>query len=48
MTKQSHDENPKRDLDEWDAEIEAEFQRAVGQTKTAGRRKRGLGTSAAQ
>ena len=41
MTKQSHDGKPKRDLDEWDAEIEAEFQRAVQQTKTAGRRQRG-------
>ena len=41
MTKQSHDEKPKRDLDEWDAEIEAEFQRAVRQTKTASRRQRG-------
>jgi hypothetical protein len=29
-----------RDLDEWDAEIEAEFQRAVRATKAAGRRKR--------
>ena len=33
--------SPKRDLAEWDAEIEAEFQRAVRQTKAAGRRQRG-------
>jgi hypothetical protein len=31
----------KRDLDEWDAEIEADFQRAVRGAKTAGKRKRG-------
>ena len=30
-----------RDLDEWDAEIEAEFQREVAATKAAGRRKKG-------
>jgi hypothetical protein len=30
-----------RDLAEWDAEIEAEFQRAVRTTKTAGRRQKG-------
>ena len=30
-----------RDLAEWDAEIEAEFQRVVAATKTAGRKKRG-------
>ena len=30
-----------RDLADWDAEIEAEFQRAVAATKTAGRKKRG-------
>jgi hypothetical protein len=30
-----------RDLDEWDAEIEAEFQRCVAATKAAGQRKRG-------
>jgi hypothetical protein len=30
-----------RDLAEWDAEIEADFQRAVAATKAAGRRKRG-------
>jgi len=30
-----------RDLAEWDAEIEAEFQRAVAATKRAGRLKRG-------
>jgi hypothetical protein len=30
-----------RDLDEWDAEIEADFQRAVRATKKVGRRKRG-------
>jgi len=30
-----------RDLVEWDAEIEAEFRRAVAATKTTGRRKRG-------
>jgi hypothetical protein len=34
--------NPaERDLDEWDAEIEAEFQRVVAATKAAGQRKRG-------
>jgi hypothetical protein len=31
----------KRDLAEWDAEIEAEFQRAVAATKRAGRLKQG-------
>ena len=31
----------KRDLAEWDAEIEAEFQRTVRATKIAGQRKRG-------
>ena len=31
----------KRDLAEWDAEIEAEFQRAVAATKKVGQRKRG-------
>jgi hypothetical protein len=31
----------KRDLGEWDAEIEADFQRAVAATKQAGKRKRG-------
>jgi hypothetical protein len=30
-----------RDLDEWDAEIEADFRRAVAATKAVGRRKRG-------
>jgi hypothetical protein len=30
-----------RDLDEWDAEIEAEFQRVVAATKAAGQRKKG-------
>jgi hypothetical protein len=30
-----------RDLVEWDAEIEADFQRAVAATKAAGKRKRG-------
>jgi hypothetical protein len=30
-----------RDLDEWDAEIEAEFQHVVRETKAAGQRKRG-------
>jgi hypothetical protein len=30
-----------RDLDEWDAEIEADFARAVQATKKVGRRKRG-------
>jgi hypothetical protein len=30
-----------RDLDEWDAEIEAEFQRVVAGAKAAGKRKRG-------
>jgi hypothetical protein len=30
-----------RDLDEWDAEIEAMFRRAVADTKAVGRRKRG-------
>ena len=30
-----------RDLDEWDAEIEAEFQRVVAAVKSAGKRKRG-------
>jgi hypothetical protein len=30
-----------RDLDEWDAEIEADFKRAVAATRTAGRRKHG-------
>ena len=30
-----------RDLDEWDAEIEAEFQRVVRETKAAGQRKKG-------
>jgi hypothetical protein len=30
-----------RDLDEWDAEIEVDFQRAVAATKAAGRKKRG-------
>ena len=30
-----------RDLAEWDAEIEAEFQRAIAATKAAGRKKRG-------
>jgi hypothetical protein len=30
-----------RDLDEWDAEIEAEFQRAVAATKRAGHLKKG-------
>jgi hypothetical protein len=30
-----------RDLEEWDAEIEAEFQRVVRGTEAAGRRKRG-------
>jgi hypothetical protein len=30
-----------RDLKEWDAEIEADFQRAVAATKTAGKAKRG-------
>jgi hypothetical protein len=32
----------KRNLAEWDAEIEADFQRAVRATKAAGARKRGL------
>jgi hypothetical protein len=31
----------KRNLAEWDAEIEEEFQRVVAATKTAGRKKRG-------
>src|SRR4051812_25887842 len=31
----------RRDLAEWDAEIEVAFQLAVARTKTAGRRKRG-------
>ena len=31
----------RRDLDEWDAEIEEDFRRAVAATKVAGRRKRG-------
>ena len=30
-----------RSLAEWDAEIEAQFQRVIGATKAAGRRKRG-------
>jgi len=30
-----------RDLDEWDAEIEADFQRTVAATKAAGHRKKG-------
>jgi hypothetical protein len=30
-----------RNLDEWDAEIEADFQRAVAANKAAGQRKRG-------
>src|SRR5215510_2979676 len=30
-----------RDLDEWDAEIEADFRRVVAATKMAGQRKRG-------
>jgi hypothetical protein len=30
-----------RDLDEWDAEIEADFRRAVAATKAGGQRKRG-------
>jgi hypothetical protein len=30
-----------RDLAEWDAEIEADFQRTVAATRTAGRKKRG-------
>src|SRR5262249_59316030 len=30
-----------RDLAKWDAEIEAEFQRVVGATRTAGKAKRG-------
>jgi len=30
-----------RDLNEWDAEIEADFQRAVAANKAAGQRKRG-------
>ena len=30
-----------RNLDEWDAEIEAEFQRCVAATKAGGQRKRG-------
>ena len=30
-----------RDLAEWDAEIEAEFQRVIAANKTAGRKKRG-------
>jgi hypothetical protein len=31
---------PERDLDEWDAEIEAEFQSVVRKTKAAGQRKK--------
>jgi hypothetical protein len=31
----------KRDLDEWDAEIEEDYRRAVAATKAAGRRKKG-------
>jgi hypothetical protein len=31
---------PERDLDEWDAEIEAAFQREVAATKLAGQRKK--------
>ena len=35
MSKQSHEETAERDLDEWDAEIEAEFQRLTrGSGKT--------------
>jgi hypothetical protein len=30
-----------RDLEEWDAEIEADFQRVVRETKAAGQRKKG-------
>ena len=40
MSKQSHEEKAERDLDEWDAEIEAEFQRVTGGVKAAGRRTR--------
>jgi hypothetical protein len=34
-------DTPDRDLDEWDAQIEAEFFREVAATKRAGARKRG-------
>jgi hypothetical protein len=34
-------DTPDRDLDEWDAEIDAEFQRVVRGAKAAGLRKRG-------
>jgi hypothetical protein len=40
LSKLSH-EMPERDLDEWDAEIEAEFQRVTQQNKAAGRTRRG-------
>ena len=41
MAKRLPDEKPERDLAEWDAEIEAEFQRTVRQAKAAGRHQRG-------
>jgi hypothetical protein len=41
VAKRLPDEKPERDLAEWDAEIEAEFQRTVRQTKAAGRHQRG-------
>jgi hypothetical protein len=40
VPKRSPEERSERETAEWDAEIEAEFQRAVRQTRTTGQRRR--------